>query len=186
MRGTAKRTVNTYVALAEASARMLTNAKATEEGCAYNIMGSMLFCAFCLEAYLNHLGSNVQAGWDIVERKLSPHEKLDLLSQAIGYKLDKGCRPFQTFREAFKFRDALVHAKPFSAHAPVRSGVIPPISDEAPEELKARWEKWVTLEKAQRFYDDTLKMIEILHCKAFDNEQVDWTLSFTLWSVPMK
>ena len=177
----AKRVVNAYAVLAAASARTLTNAKDSREGQYYNIMASMLFSAFSLEAYLNHLGSKVQTGWDIVHRKLSTGQKLDLLSKVIGYTVDTGHRPFQTFGAIFKFRNAIVHAKPFSAQVSEGWDVASP---DVPPELKAPWERLMTLDQAQRFYDDALDMVDALQQRAFD-ESVDWTLQGTVgWGPP--
>ena len=52
----AEKTVNTFAHLRAASWFALQETKQNEKGRFYNCMISQLFFAFCLEAYLNHVG----------------------------------------------------------------------------------------------------------------------------------
>ena len=74
-------------------------------------MAAGVFSAFTVEAYMNHLGQNQVAGWGILERKLSPREKLDFLSTALHFTVDWSRRPYQSFDVMLKLRDALAHGK---------------------------------------------------------------------------
>ncbi|MEH2006511.1 hypothetical protein, partial [Nostoc sp.] len=113
-----QRNVNTFMYLKQASRVLLNQAKANEEGSFYNYMTSMLTSAFYLEAYLNHSGFKFyeirekenNSYWKAFE-KLNPDEKLEKWSEMICFKIDYGRRPFQTFKEIFKFRNKLVHGK---------------------------------------------------------------------------
>jgi hypothetical protein len=87
--------------------------RAQEESAGRNLFAasSMVSSAFSIEAYLNHLGANLIEFWDTIERKLSPREKLDLLTMILRIQLDYGKRPFQTFAKMFAFRNALAYGR---------------------------------------------------------------------------
>lgn len=70
-----------------------------------------LFSAFCLKAYLNHVGQKKLAYWKNVERKLGPREKLEFITHELKFKPEFGKRPFQSFASIFKLRNMLVHGK---------------------------------------------------------------------------
>jgi len=105
------KTVYTHVYLNIVAEEALNRAKTTEEGSFYSCMTAELFSAFCLEAYLNHLGSQKIPYWESVEKKLGPREKLGIICYEIGLKPDFGSRPFQSFRVLFQLRNSLVHGK---------------------------------------------------------------------------
>lgn len=89
--------------------------------------------------------------------------KLKVLSKVIAYDVDYGARPFQTFIEIFKFRNWLVHAKTEYLNKE-DEGVL--IEGEHLSKPLTEWEKMITLEKAQRFLDDTKEMLAKLHTQA--------------------
>ena len=76
-------------------------------------MASIIFSAFALEAYLNHLGKKIytKKEWEIFER-IKPLDKLDLISEKFNIDLNKGSRPFQTIKAVFKFRKTLIAYAP--------------------------------------------------------------------------
>ena len=104
-------TVHSFAYLRAAGWRALEEAKQSEKGRFYKCMISQLFSALCLEAYLNHMGNERFPFWEEIDRKLGPKEKLEIISCEIGYKINYGERPFQTFRTIFKLRNQLVHGK---------------------------------------------------------------------------
>jgi len=128
-------------------------------------MTSMLLSSFCLEAYLNHLAMMKHGGdWRSFERSSSPDEKLKVLAEKIGYHLDLGVRPFQTFSTIFKFRNAIAHAKTEHVQAKSKMALTDFIaSDKIPPEPLTEWEKHLTPKMARRFLDDSLEMIKELH-----------------------
>ena len=137
---------------------MIEQAKKEVEGSHYMYLASMLFSAFCLEAYLNYLGGQKVEFWQDIEKKLSVKEKRDLLCKLVDFKVDTGKRPFQTFKMIFDFRNDVAHAKPEILHG---EGQLVRRGDE-PQMPETKFDM-VTLKNAQRFYDDTLAMIEELH-----------------------
>jgi hypothetical protein len=130
----------------------------------YLYLNSMLLCAFTIEACLNHLIMHKYPGdWRKYERSHSPDEKLDKLSKICGSTIDKGRRPFQSFKKIFNLRHAIVHAKPehiseefdYDLEKFLEPNELPPIP-------KSAWEKLLTPRDARLFLDHTEEMIDQL------------------------
>lgn len=90
---------------------MLKLAEEDEEGQLYTLVASLIFSAFTLEAYLNHLGKLRSKEWDEIERRHSKLEKYKLFAQAAEIKFDFNVRPYCTLKELFSFRDRMAHEK---------------------------------------------------------------------------
>ncbi|MBN2548377.1 MAG: hypothetical protein JXB15_04410 [Anaerolineales bacterium] len=148
-----KRTRPTYAFLRMVSyyALQLAQRPGEESNRFSNCMTSMVFSAFCLEAYLNHLGKDRISLWDAFE-KLAPNEKLDELAKALKFRPDFGQRPYQTFRAIFKLRNLLVHAKTETLYQDGEFVLEPGEPNFSPI---ARWETEISIERATRFLDDT-------------------------------
>lgn len=156
----AQKTVYTVGYLRMVSWQALEAAKESERGSYYNLMASLVFSAFTIEAYLNHLGANVIPFWSIIERNLSPAKKLEIIVVQLAKPIDYGCRPFQSFKSIFQLRDFLAHDRTeYLAEESIQF-----LSDgDKPELPKAKWQKQVTIENVQRYFDDTKEIIEYLH-----------------------
>jgi hypothetical protein len=166
-----EKTVYTSAHLRYASWRALEQAREHEKDRFYNCMSCIVFSAFCLEAYFNHLGERIIAFWATIERNLSPREKLDILSVQLDLHLDFGGRPFQSFRPIFRVRNSLAHGK--TEHL---------FEEEAVEMPVAEWEEQITIENAERYFDDTRDMIEHLHDAADqDNMNPLWFPETAIW-----
>ena len=155
-----ERSVNTYSYLRIACQHALELANKSEEGRLYNCMTAMLFSAFCIEAYLNHLGNQKVDYWHVLKKKLSPEEKLNIISKIIGCEVDYGKRPFQSFTEIFRFRNMLVHAESEYLTVEEEQSLSP---DEFPKLPQGKWESEVNLAKAKRFVEDTETLLTKLH-----------------------
>lgn len=177
-----QRNVNTFMYLKKASRVLLNQAKANQEGSFYNYMTSMLTSAFYLEAYLNHSGFKFygirenNSYWKDFE-KLNPNKKLEKWSEMICFKIDYGRRPFQTFKEIFKFRNKLVHGK----SEIINVNQIPKASEEHTytQLPKLNWEKMVNMQTAERFLNDAIEMVEILNKQAGFSSTELYTLAST-------
>ena len=66
-----ERQVNTYEETWHASRVMLYKAEKDAEGSYYQLMASLIFTAFTLEAFLNHIGKQIFGCWDDLEQ-ISP------------------------------------------------------------------------------------------------------------------
>lgn len=155
------RSLRTYVYLYDVAYYAMKRAKESKEGEFFECITAMVFSAFCLEAYLNHLGALKIGYWDVLKERLRPYEKLQVLSHVMGYDIDYGRRPFQTLRSIFTFRNQLVHAT--TEHLSVEAEI--PAAEELPTPL-AGWEESVTLGMAERFLDDAEAMIKELHSRS--------------------
>jgi hypothetical protein len=126
------------------------------------LSASMVFSAFTVEAFLNHVGANRTTFWSSVERKLSPPDKLDLLANLFGLKIDFSKRPFQTFKRMFRLRDALAHGKTESMTAEstqfLREG-------ECPQMPMTNWEKEINFRNAKIYLEDAKAIFQILCVK---------------------
>lgn len=157
------KTVYTFAYLRAAGWHALQEAKQKEEGRFYQCMTSQLFSAFCLEAYINHVGKAKLPYWEKLERKLGPREKLEIISHEIGYKINFGERPFQSFESIFKLRNLLVHGRTEfieeESEQILDEGEKPAIS-------QAKWQSYINIDTAIKFSEDTKEMIDLLNTKA--------------------
>ena len=159
---TAKRQVKTYNIMLDASYSTLYKAEEHSKGLFYQIMASLTFTAFALEAYLNYLGKTLFKKWDYFER-LSPNQKLDIITEKLEVKKEDGKRPFQTIIDLFKFRNDIAHGKSvFLKSGPEEKY----IDDNDDIKLETKWEKYCKLKNAKRAMEDVQKIITLLHEKA--------------------
>jgi hypothetical protein len=68
--------------------------------------------AFAFEAYLNHVGFEVIKDWDKSE-KVSYEEKFYIICKTlkVTFPNGKGCRPLQTIKKLFDFRNTMAHGR---------------------------------------------------------------------------
>ena len=160
-----KRQVNTYAYPLNASEVMLRKAYNDQQGSIHHVMASVIFIAFTMEAYLNHLGLGIFECWDDVERQLSPLSKLNFIAEKLGIKRNKGGRPYQTVSEVFTFRNLLAQVKSelLKSRNEIRfvDDRFEPYTDEP---LKTNWENLCTKKDAIRALTDI---------KAIDNSLVN-------------
>ena len=131
--------------------------RAREGGGMYDCLTAILFSALTLEAFLNALGMGVVRGWEVLERKLSPQEKLSLLAKRLEYEVDFGSRPFQTFSVLMAFRNDIVHAKPETT-----AGEVEGEGHDICRQLETGWEKMCTAEWAERAVRDRDAIMDVL------------------------
>jgi hypothetical protein len=155
-----KRTLYSYVLMYDSSEHFLQLAKQNQEGRFYNCMASMIFCAFCLEAYFNHLCKLNLKHWKSIEQGLGPEKKFDLFDDIFNISIDRGARPFQSMPEIFNFRNLIVHAKTQEVINEPKEKLT---DGEIPKFLKTEWENKTNIEIAERFVTDTREMIIQLH-----------------------
>jgi len=163
------RKVNTYAYLRAVSWYAYDLANKDEVGCYNHLITSMLFSAFCLEAFLNHVGHDKIPFWDDLQKSLSPQNKVKVISQILVFQPDYSKRPFQTFGDIFKLRNNLVHAETIE----IENGYQLSNGSATPIEILSKWEEHITFKYAKRFLDDTKEMIqEIAHAAKYNPEIV--------------
>lgn len=160
-----EREVNTYSWLRIASHATLEKAKKERDGSFYQVMASLTFTAFMMEAYLNHTGSHIFNCWGDLER-LSPSSKLNIVAEKLGIEIDEGKRPYQTLSELFKFRNALAHGKSVSLKSDEIQLVTEPFDDYRNEWLQTGWEKYCTQGNANHALEDAEITMKEIHKRA--------------------
>ena len=149
---------NPCAALFSLSAILIKEAKNTKEGSALYTMGSMVFSALAFEAALNAIGMKVCKSWKRIERKLRPLEKLKLICEEIGLKIDCSKPPFHTMSTLVKFRIMMVHGKTEVITHPLKTKE----DSIMPVDFPQKWEKMNTLKNSEKFKEDLKKAINYL------------------------
>jgi hypothetical protein len=160
-----KRNIHTYYELWHGSWVLLQRAQAKPEGSYWLWMGSLLFTAFSLEAYLNHIGPKLFSCWDALE-VLSPEGKLDIICERLAIDLPKDKRPRQTVRELIKFRNNLAHGKTVAIEEKAVHDVDQNLYEFMGKRPLATWEEYCTEHNAQRAREDIEQIMQLIHEKA--------------------
>jgi hypothetical protein len=105
-----ERTIHTHAELWHAYQVVLTSGQKIPKGSVWQFLASAVFTAFAFEAYLNHVGARVYAGWGDVER-LSPLAKLDLICHFLNVKLAPQGAELSAIKELFDFRNKIAHGR---------------------------------------------------------------------------
>ena len=157
------RQVNTYYELWRVSYWTMRQAEKTVEGSYFQIMASLIFTAFTLEAYLNHLGMQIFGCWDDLEM-LSPRKKLNVIAEKLGIKKDDDKRPFQTVKKLFDFRNDVAHGKTILLETKDEIRIVDSkLDDYMHEPLEAEWERYCTLDNAKRAREDVESIMREFH-----------------------
>ena len=162
----ANRTMISYSVMRKISRDSLEAAKESEKYRYSNCTSAMVFSAFCLEAYYNHLGNININNWEAIERKLSPDEKLLKLAQRLNFQFDKGHRPFQTLSDIFQFRNGIAHAKTEYLRLEYEQAIQAIMASDEPKMPLTKWEEKISLDVAERFVTDMEDVIRKLHMAA--------------------
>ena len=158
-----ERQVNTYAEMWHASNVMLLKANKDPEGSYYQLMASLIFTAFTLEAYLNHIGQRIFKCWKDLEW-LSPSRKLNVIAEKLEVKKDDAKRPFHTVSKLFKFKNDIAHGKSIYLKSEDQIRVVDDTLREYMHELsKTPWEKYCNLRNAERAREDVESIIQTLH-----------------------
>ncbi|MEW8508940.1 MAG: hypothetical protein AB2598_19795 [Candidatus Thiodiazotropha sp.] len=140
----------------------------------------IVFLAFSIESYVNHLGAGHLSIWDQLER-LHWKKKITILHKINNKKPDWGAQPLQFVQEVFTIRDKLAHGKPETVRGPLTDS-----EDEAMELLKEHdlyvpaWQKkhinleWII--QSEKKYDSLINHFLVL----FRKHEIDSvTIAFT-------
>lgn len=158
------------------------------EGSRYEWMTANLFSAFSLEAYLNDLGPKRFHCWRDIEY-LPVESKLNLLLENLTQSPDFSRRPLGTWKEIFRFRDALAHGRSEQAKESSEQKLLP---DESPRYPQVDWEAQCNRQTSVRFREDANAIIKHLQrmgrigskVTIFYGTKVERSLS--TWRIPNK
>jgi len=156
-----ERSVHPYVYLHSAADWALEQAEGTEKGRFYNCMSSIILSAFCIEAYLNHIGSKLLPYWDDeVKKDLSIQNKLKIICHHLNLVPDFSRRPFQSFKHIVRFRNLVAHA---TSEKISGQGTQIVRDSERVKYPETWWEKHSNLQIAKRWLADTESIITTIH-----------------------
>ncbi|MFQ5927150.1 MAG: hypothetical protein ACE5MH_06920 [Terriglobia bacterium] len=101
-----------YAELWHASSCVLEAGLCNPRGSSWQFLSSIVLAAFTFEAYLNHVGPQVIACWESLER-LPPLAKFALLCESLKVQFPegKGKRPLQTIAKLLEFRNTMAHGQ---------------------------------------------------------------------------
>jgi hypothetical protein len=157
-----KQTINTYAQMWNVAQLFLEKAKKDQTGSTWTTMASLIFTAFTLEAYFNHIGEKLFKSWKALEN-LPPLNKLDVICEKLEIKLDYSRRPYQTVKALFKFRNELAHGKTVRLSTEEILNLEVDIDKYLGEQLKAWWQKYCTQDNGVRAREDSEKIIRLVH-----------------------
>ena len=80
------------------------------KGSYHQFLGSIVFTAFALEAFLNHVGETLFSSWPDLE-KLTPKGKINVIAEKLLIDVHYGTAPWQVVPEIFGFRNKVAHGK---------------------------------------------------------------------------
>ena len=144
-----------FAHLKAASEKMLKRVQEDKERWA-ECMAGLLLVALSHEAHLNHVGHRLFECWNDYLDRLSPEGKLRLICEKAGVEVDFGKRPFQSFRDVFRFRNSLVHAK--TEYLDFDAGKV----EETKELPSTDWQKFCSKENLERVQEDLESLIDLL------------------------
>lgn len=157
-----RKTTVTFAYMHKGAKCMLELAENTQEGQLYTTVAALIFSAFTLEAYLNHLGKLRNKEWDEIERKYSKFDKYKLFASTSGINFDSfRLRPYSTLKELFEFRDRMAHGKTTTGNIDISINIVDNLLPQLNSE--SDWQAFATLEKAQIAIKDVDVLVKELH-----------------------
>ena len=129
-----------------------------------NSTACLVFAAFTIEAFLNHIGEQVFPCWKkYIKKSLQPEAKLILIAEKIGLSVKFGEDPFQTFRTLFRFRNLMAHSITEELEAEKAKHFLQVGDEYWPA---TEWEKMCNSNTAQRVSDDIDRIIRLIEEKS--------------------
>lgn len=156
-----EQTLITHVYMWTGARHMLELAEASQLGRSYTATASLLYSAFTLEAYFNHLGGLLFPDWQEIERRLSKARKFRRLAEKAGVPLAANNRPQLTMNELFSFRDGMAHGRDVSETVDQDiewTGLALPHI-----ETESQWHAFATPQRARDAIADVETLIRQLH-----------------------
>lgn len=118
------------------------------KGSYHQFLGSIVFTAFSLEAFLNHVGEALFNSWPELE-KLTPKGKVNLITEKLGIKVDYGSMPWQVIPEIFGIRNRIAHGRN-ELLRDERMLTVDTYDEKMGEILRSKWQGYATQKIAER------------------------------------
>ncbi|GAA3990598.1 hypothetical protein GCM10022279_12160 [Comamonas faecalis] len=164
-----RQTTITFVYTHIGAKHMLELAERTSEGQLYTLTSALIYCAFTLEAYLNHLGKLRHSDWDEIERRRSKRQKFETFARSANLEFDYARRPYVTLVQLFAFRDRMAHGKTVTEDVSMLIDADVPRLPQIVSE--SDWKAFATIENARHAIEDVEMLVRELHaaCGYKDN-----------------
>jgi hypothetical protein len=179
-----EREVKTYAEMWHTSRCLLEKGLEDPKGSFHQFMASLVFTAFTLEAYLNHIGPKVFRCWEDLER-LGPREKLNVIAERFQVDINYGKRPWQVMGQLFGFRNDIAHGK----SEVVKISSVVPIhkhsDDRVGDFARTGWEKYCTGENARKAREDVEKIVHAIYEAGGFEHDYPFTSGFQLGSATL-
>jgi len=153
--------VTTYNWMLKSARIALDFAREEEEGRFFQNMNVLVYSAFAMEAYFNHLGAHLYSDWQCRERKLSKLKKLRQFNERLHLNRDLAEEPYRSVLDVFDFRDALAHGKTENVES--QETVELTEDDLRSYVIGTKWMDACTLENAERIFYNIEEVIRQLH-----------------------
>lgn len=157
-----RRDLVVYAELFHTARCLMNNGIDHVTGSAHQFRASIIFFAFTLEAFLNHVGVRLIEDWIKSERNLSPFKKIETIASKVGVTVEWAERPWSTAKTLFETRNHMAHGKD-SVIEEIR------VLDESEDFTnfsdlfaKSDWEKFCTKENTEVAKTDVKKMATLL------------------------
>lgn len=154
-----EREVRTFAYLHMTAVDALEKAKNIKEGSFYQLMSCLVFSAFTIEAYLNHVGEQEIEYWGEIE-KIEPMAKLKVLYSVLKLPFDPSKRPIQTVQQLFKFRNFMAHGR--TEKLTGKGFLTKPSPDPGQNLVETKWEKFCNEKEAERAVKDVKQILEAI------------------------
>lgn len=159
-----ERKVITYAAFWRTSNVLLEKAQSEVQGSYYLFMSSLVFSAFTLEAFLNHMGEHLFQAWNDLE-PLNARAKINVICERLGLTPNWGAIPWQIVPEIVGFRNKVAHGK--NALLKFEKTVSADNYDDILHQfLMADWQDYATESNAIRVRTQLENLFKLIHTKA--------------------
>jgi hypothetical protein len=186
--------VHTYSELWHASGYVLDAGLRDHKGSSWPFLSSLILTAFAFEAYVNHVGEQLNL-WNHKERKerkegkkrLKSSAKLNLLCEVLKVSLPADKRPRQTIKKLFKFRNALAHGRTETITTPPKRIDADKVDDHFAKPLLAEWQQLITDSSfAKPAREDVEAVILAIHKARPEPKDHPFTLGFGFRSATLE
>jgi hypothetical protein len=156
-----RRDVLPHIALLNLAEKCVGLAETTEKiDKMYWCVAAITFAALTIEGYINFIGWSKIPHWDEIEQTSSPSAKLAIIEIALNLKFDRSRLPFSKYREIFRFRNWIVHAKVDQILVKYEEDHSHPFTVLSGKPALSEWEKTANLDEAKQIVDATNNMLE--------------------------
>jgi hypothetical protein len=152
--------INTFARIFQVAKWTLKQASEEEKGSTHNCLAALVFLAFTLEAYVNHMAVSRIPDWPSIERNLGQQRRLRLLLSKVGLDPSFEERPFRSVAELVEIRDQLAHGRTVEIReetqdeGDINDGFTP---------AQANWEKAANPIAVKAYLEDVRTIVGMIH-----------------------